>query len=76
MVSNLTVPDGHFINILYPQNRPITSIIEPPLNLESLNEFAETVAPRTIGSQDFNGRSDQNSSGEQVPFSATITVGG
>lgn len=71
-----SVPDTHYINIIYPDNRPITSIIEPPLNLESLSEFPESEAVRTIGSQTYNGRSNQNNSGISVQFSANITVGG
>lgn len=75
-VTDLSVPDGHYINVMYPNNRPVTSIIEPPLNLESLAEFTETADVRTIGVQDFSGRSDQNNAGATVSFSANITVGG
>ena len=75
-VADLTVPDGSYINVMYPDNRPVTSIIEPPLNLESITEFPETTGVRMIASQGYNGRSDQNNAGASVSFSANITVGG
>lgn len=70
------VADGDVINILYPANRPLTSIAEGAQMFESLDSFTETTNVRTIGSQQMNVRSDENGAGQSVTFSAQITVGG
>ena len=69
----LSVPNGSFINFIYPSNRTITSILEKPLNDEALSEFPETTNVRTIDTQAFNGRTHQNNSGFDGTYRATVT---
>lgn len=70
---NISIPNGSYLNIIYPQNRPITSIIEQPLGTEALTNFAETANARTIGSEAYNGRTHQNNSGFDGTYRARIT---
>ena len=72
----VTVPNGSRVNILYPTDREITSIIEPPLNVQSLDEFVETNSVRTIAATIYDGRTDLNASGVEVAVTAIVTVGG
>lgn len=67
-------PATHFIGILEPTDRPITSIIETAFNQETLSTWTRTAAARTINGQSYDLLTQQNN-GPTGTFEFRVTHG-
>ena len=67
-------PATHFVGILEPTDRPITSIIETAFNQETLNTWTRTAAARTISGQAYDLLVQQNN-GPTGTFEFRVTHG-
>lgn len=68
-------PNTHFIGILEPTDRPITSIIETAFNQETLSTWTRTSNARTISGQAYDLLTQQNNSGSDGTFEFRVTHG-